>query len=48
VDSTRMDAVEPPSAVGLPLGPHELDRLGHPGIRVRARSAQVVECAQHV
>jgi hypothetical protein len=48
VDATRMDAVEPPPAVGLPLGPHDLDGLRHPGIWVRARAAEVIERAQHV
>ena len=43
-----MDAVEQPPAVGLPLGPHDLDGLRHPGIRVRAGAAEVVERAQHV
>jgi hypothetical protein len=43
-----MDAVEQPPAVGLPLGPHDLDGLRHPGIRVRARTAEVIERAQHV
>ena len=46
--ATRMDAVERPPAIGLPLGPHDLDGLGHPGIGVRARVAEVVEGAQHV
>ena len=45
VDATRMDPVEQPPAVGLPLGPHDLGGLRHPGIRVRARPAEVIEQA---
>src|SRR6266498_5256527 len=48
VDATRVDAVEQPPAVGLPLRSHDLHGLRHPGIRVRARPAEVVERAQHV
>ena len=43
-----MDALQQPPAVGLPLGPHDLHGLRHPGIRVRARPAEVIERAQHV
>ena len=43
-----MDAVEQPPAVGLPPGPHDLHGLRHPGIRARARAAEVIERAQHV
>jgi hypothetical protein len=43
-----MDAVEQPPAVGLPLGPHDLDRLRHPGIRLRTRAAEVVERPEDV
>ena len=32
-----MDAVEQPPAVGLPLRPHDLDGLGHPGVRIARR-----------
>ena len=43
-----MDAIEQPSAVGLPLGLHDRDGFRHPGLRDRARLAEVVESAQHV
>ena len=48
VDLTRMDPVEQPAAVGLPLRLHDFHCLRHPGIRVRARPPEVVERAQHV
>ena len=48
VDSARIDAVEEPSAVGLPLRPHDVDGLGHLGARVVACTAEVVKCPQHV
>src|SRR5689334_18676101 len=48
VDAARVDAVEPPPAVGLPLGLHERYRFCHPGIGVRARVPEVVERTQHV
>src|SRR5215469_15483572 len=48
IDAPRMDVVEQPPAVGLPLRPHDVHRLRHPRIRVRARPAEVVERAQHV
>ena len=48
VDAARMDAVQQPPAVGLPFGLHDRDRLGHPGIGVRAGVPEVVQRAQHV
>src|SRR4249919_1102903 len=48
VDPTRVDAVDQPPAVRLPFRPHHLHGLCHPGIRDRARPAEVVERAQHV
>ena len=48
VDPTRVDAVEQPSSVRLPLRPHDLHRLRHPGIGLGARPSEVVERAQHV
>ena len=43
VDATRMDAVEQPAAVGLPLGPHDARRprpSGDPGPRRRGGSSR--------
>src|SRR5215831_4587354 len=48
VDAARMDAVEQPPAVGLPLRPHDRYRLRHPGIGACARLPEVVERPQHV
>jgi len=43
VDAAGVDAVEQPSAVGLPLRSHDVHGLRHPGIKVCARPAEVVE-----
>ena len=48
VDLTRMDTVEQPPAVGLPLRLDDFHCLRHPRIWVRPRPPEVVERAQHV
>src|SRR5439155_310737 len=48
LDLAGMDLVEEPSAVGLALRSHDVDRLLDAGIRLRTRSAEVVEGAQRV
>src|SRR5262245_66293481 len=44
VNASRVNAVEQPAAVWLPLRPYDLDGLRHPRLRLGVRSAEVVQC----
>src|SRR5579872_1944842 len=48
INPPRMDAVEQPPAVRLPLGPNDRHRLRHPGLGIRTRTPEVVQRPQHV
>ena len=48
VDAAGMDAVEQPAAVRLPLRANNLHGFCHPGVRLGARTPEVVERTQHV